>query len=388
MHTFWIIIQLFVSFSLWFPLILFCIAALSKATKKKGADLDFSSDFGVIVTAYQQVDFIEDVVNSILKNRYPHYLIYVVADACDVSTLNFSSDRVVVLRPENNLSSNAKSHFFAINHFKREHNVITIIDSDNLIDEDYLEKMDLVFRKGFKAVQGVRKARNLETVYARLDEAGDIYYRFVDRKLLFDAGSSASLAGSGMGFLTETFVSCLAGFDKTGAGFDKFLQYELLNRNYRIAFDEDVVVYDGKTSKSDQLVKQRARWINTWFKYWVLGITLFVKSILGLNWNQFAFSVMLLRPPLFLLFSSAGIIMALDLIFTPSLLWIWASAFLIFFFMFFIALQYFKADKRIYKSLMQTPKFVFCQIKALFRAGAANKLSVATRHELPSYNKK
>jgi hypothetical protein len=47
---------------------------------------------------------------------------------------------------------------------------------------------------GFAAVQGERKAKNLDTTYACLDAARDIYYHFYDGKLLFHIGSSATLA--------------------------------------------------------------------------------------------------------------------------------------------------------------------------------------------------
>src|SRR5690606_20538946 len=105
---------------------------------------------------------------------------------CDISRLHFDDDRVILLRPEETLASNTKSHFYAINNFKRSHDYLTIIDSDNLVDLDYLNELNKFFAENFIAVQGVRQAKNLNTSYACLDEAGDMYYRFIDRKLLFE----------------------------------------------------------------------------------------------------------------------------------------------------------------------------------------------------------
>src|SRR5690606_24767601 len=241
-----------------------------------------------------------------------------VADRCDVSQLHIADNRVIVLRPEEPLSSNIKSHFYAIDRFQRRHKRLTVIDSDNLVDPEYLNALNRYFDVGFAAVQGIRKAKNLNTSYACLDEAGDMYYRYIDRTLLFQCGSSASLAGSGMAFSITCYERYLRPYrHKKGAGFDKLLQYAIVNDGLRIAFAEEAIVYDEKTAKSGQLVKQRARWINTWFKFAILGVKLLGKGAARLNVNQFAFALMLLRPPLFLVLGGAFVMLVADLFFVP-----------------------------------------------------------------------
>ncbi len=54
-------------------------------------------------------------------------------------------------------------------------------------------------------------------------------------------------------------------------GLTKCCNRKLLGRNIRIAFTDRAKVYDEKTTHSDQLVNQRSRWINTWFKYFKFG---------------------------------------------------------------------------------------------------------------------
>ncbi|MGY0037947.1 glycosyltransferase [Pedobacter sp. NJ-S-72] len=278
------------------------------------------------------------------------------------------------------MASNTKSHFYAINNFKRAHDYLTIIDSDNLVDPGYLNELNKFFDAGYIAVQGVRSAKNLNTSYACLDEAGDMYYRFIDRKLMFDVGSSASLAGSGMAFSTVFYKECLEYLDIEGAGFDKVLQMEILNRGYRIAFAEKAVVYDEKTSKSGQLVNQRARWINTWFKYAGKGVKLVGTGLKNLNRNQFLCGVVFSRPPLFIVVGLSGLCILIDLFFFPQQLFFWLFAVLSFFYIFFVSLRYFKAPKIIYQSLVRIPVFIFYQILSLLKAKKANKISTATQH--------
>ncbi|MEJ2900875.1 glycosyltransferase family 2 protein [Pedobacter panaciterrae] len=348
----------------------------SITNKLTGTDFDYA----VIVTAYQQTTLIPMVVDSILKANYTNYIIYVVADNCDVSHLNFTDNKVVVLKPEEVLASNTKSHFYAIDRFQRDHEIITIIDSDNLVHPEYFIELNKFISAGYTSVQGVRAAKNLNTPYACLDEAGDIFYRLIDRKLLFEAGSSAALSGSGMAFTTTVYRDCLEHTLITGAGFDKILQYEILNRGYKIAFAEKAIVYDEKTSKTGQLVNQRSRWLNTWFKYFFLGLNLFGKSIVNFNLNQGLFSLMLLRPPLFILLILSATFFVLDLFFIPLFSIYWILGAIVFIVSVFSALKYFKADKRIYSSLKNVHKFMYYQVLALLKVRKANKISVATEH--------
>lgn len=376
-----LIIQLLIGFYLIFPFLLYLIAGIGGEEKLTAAAEASEADYAIIVTAYEQTTLIPSVVDSILKLNYSNYLIYIVADNCDITDLKFADPRVFVLRPEEVLASNIRSHFYAINNFKRPHDRLTIIDSDNLVNAEYLNEINKLFNEGYCAVQGVRQAKNLNSTYACLDEAGDIYYRYIDRKLLFGAGSSASLAGSGMAFTLAIYRECLEHLNMGGAGFDKILQYEILKRGLRIAFAEQAVVFDEKTAKSDQLVKQRARWINTWFKFSILGLKMKLNSVVKFSWNQFLFSLMLMRPPLFIIFMLSGLFFLVDIFVMPTMLIAWVVGVIIFVAMFYKAQGHFKASDSIYKSLRQVPKFVFFQILALTKANKANQLSVATKHE-------
>ena len=296
----WIIFQLLIGYNLVFPFLLFIIY-LFKSKEKINVDSSIvEADYAIIVTAYEQTHTLPPVIDSLLKLKYSNYLIYIVADKCDVSNLKFDDDRVIVLRPEETLGSNTRSHFYAIHRFKRNHERLTIIDSDNLVETDYLSKLNPYFDAGFEAVQGERKAKNLDTTVACVDAARDVYYHYFDGQILFAVGSSATLAGSGMAFTVELYRKCLEHLDITGAGFDKVLQKEILSRKYRIAFTKEAIVYDEKTSRSDQLVKQRSRWINTWFRYFTFGFQLIAKGVINFNWNQFLFGFILLRSPLFI----------------------------------------------------------------------------------------
>lgn len=383
----WMFVQLMIGFHLLFPVLLIGFKTL-RGKERSLLRSPEQPDYAVIVTAYEQTDQLPDVVASLLAMDYPVFTVYVVADNCDISNLHFNSEKVVLLRPEKVLAGNVRSHFYAIRNFVRPHSHLTIIDSDNLVEPNYLTELNNYFSLGYEAVQGVRSAKNLETMYARLDAARDIYYHYYDGKMLYGAGSSATLAGSGMAFTAKLYRECLEHLDVQGAGFDKVLQHAIVNRGVRIAFAENAVVYDEKTSGSEQLVNQRARWINTWFKYFSLGFGLVGKGILKMDWNRFLFGLVLLRPPLFIFLILSVLFMFANILIMPAMALTWLAALLVFVAGFFIPLLKHETDPRIFSSLKGIPAFIFYQVISLLKAKRANKISVATKHNVKGQTEK
>ncbi|SDM75698.1 Glycosyltransferase, catalytic subunit of cellulose synthase and poly-beta-1,6-N-acetylglucosamine synthase [Daejeonella rubra] len=378
----WTLIQIVIGYNLILPLIFFFFYLPIHLIKKKHTAFRSipENDYAIIVTAYQQTSLIPEVIDSILKLNYGNFLVYIVADNCDISDLKFSDERVILLRPETIIASNTGSHFYAISHFKRDHKLLTIIDSDNLVHNDYLVELDYYFSLGFQAVQGYRKAKNLGSSYAALDAARDIYYHFYDGKILFGLQSSATLSGSGMAFTTELYKDCFKNTEIKGAGFDKALQYEIVKRGLRIAFAENAIVYDEKTSQPEQLVKQRSRWINSWFKYFSNGFKLIKKGIIHKNINQLLFGIVLLRPPLFIFLILSLICLIINIAIDPFTAFIWLIAFICFVWGFGISIVHKNTDPLIYRSLVNIPKFIFYQIISLLKIRSADKISVATEH--------
>jgi cellulose synthase/poly-beta-1,6-N-acetylglucosamine synthase-like glycosyltransferase len=376
-------VQAAIGYNLVFPVALLLIYGLRKTlvARRPATGGNTLPDYGIIVTAYEYTAQLPAVVGSLLQLNYEHYHIYVVADKCDISNLHFPVERVALLRPEQVLGSNTRSHFYAIRRFIRPHSHLTIIDSDNLTDPEYLNELNVYFNQGYQAVQGVREAKNLDTTYACLDAARDIYYHFYDGKVLFGAGSSATLAGSGMAFSTPLYEEVLGHLDVTGAGFDKVLQEGIVSRGHRIAFADKAIIYDEKTTGSDQLVKQRARWINTWFKYFSYGFKILFKGITRFSLNQILFGLVLLRPPLFIFLLLSVFFLLVNLLIAPLMSLVWLVGLLVFVLGFYISLKSSATDPKIYQSLINIPRFMFYQLTALLNARRANKISVATRQE-------
>lgn len=382
MEWFWIFLQVLIGYNLILPLILLVFHSFKKSKYKGLPNRQGNLDYAIIVTAYEETALLAPLVESILNLNYNNYLVYIVADKCDVSNLDFDNKKVILLKPEIVLGSNIKSHFYAINHFKRNHEILTILDSDNLVDPEYLNELNKYFDKGYHAVQGTRAAKKTRSTIAHLDGIRDLYYHFYDGKLLFELGSSATLSGSGMAFKIDLYTECLDKMKINGAGFDKVLQAQIVKKDERIAFAGKAIVYDEKTSHSQQLVKQRSRWINTWFKYFSFGFDLIRLSVKNKSINQFLFGLVLLRPPLFIFISLSVCCLLITIALKSAFVYFWLVAFSVFLLSFYIALKKSKNTDITYSSLWGIPKFVFFQFISLLFAKSANKRSVATKHQV------
>lgn len=104
-------------------------------------------------------------------------------------------------------------------------------------------------------------------------------------------------------------------------------------------------------------------------------------GIVQFNRNKFIFSLVLVRPPLFMFLIASVLFAVINLVtghFLACLLWI--SGLAIFVGGFVFALSCSHTDKKIYASLINIPKFMFYQFVSLLNTRKANKRSVATRH--------
>ena len=183
-----------------------------------------------------------------------------------------------------------------------------------------------------------------------------------------------------MEFTVELYKSCLASSPVKGAGFDKVLQFRILKQNKRISFNENAIIYDEKTSQSDQLVNQRARWINTWLKYFKFGFILIGHGAKNFSFNQFMFGIILLRPPLFIFLLISILFVFINFFINPLYSLMWLLGIFLFVLGFFLALRNSKTDNRIYRALSSIPVFIYYQIISLVLSRKANKRSVATKH--------
>ncbi|HMH33745.1 MAG TPA: glycosyltransferase family 2 protein, partial [Puia sp.] len=338
-------------------------------------DKDF--DFGIIITAHQETEFIPPLVDSILKQGYKHFKAYVVADDCEGETLQFEDERIVILKPETALHSKIKSIHFALEQFVRKHDVVIIFDSDNLVHPAFLSVMNRYFQRGYRVVQADFKPKNVDSNYARMDAIGDMFNFFIEREVRMRLGLSAAIWGSGIAFDYDLYKG-ISYKDNLG-GVDKKLQSHFVLQVDRIAFAPEAILFDEKIASGKSLENQRTRWIHSYFKYFKDSFLVFKKGIVRYNFNLVFFGFVLMRPPLFIVLGCSVLVTTADYFISMPVFILWLGIWLSFILSFIAIVAIKGRDFRFIKTIVFIPLFVFRQMLALLKVDRAKKSFIKTK---------
>lgn len=381
-----LILILIASFFLLWPFTLY-VLYLTRGKQPQTERPPFETDIACIITAYKNIDLASLATESLLNQHYSNYHIYLVADNCDLSDLTIPShEKLTVLVPPRNLGSKVRSMKYATENFIRKHDAVAIFDPDNLADSDFLFECNYYLAKGYKAVQGRRTAKNLDSKIAGLDAMGEIYYNFTTRKVPFVLGSSATLAGSGMvvekklflDFFEEPYIK--SNINNVIPGEDKVLYYFIVSEGNQIAYNENAIVYDEKISDAGMVKNQRARWINAYRLSLKDSAKLLLKGVKTLNLNMFIGGVLTLYPPLFLLILLALSLSAINYFYSISLSLIVVASIITFILYFLWVLKINKAHPKVWAAFWTMPYFIFNQLMGLINIRKSNKDFLTTEN--------
>lgn len=335
--------------------------------------------FAAILTAHQDIRFIAPAVDSFLKQAYQNFVLYVVADDCDISSLHFEDKRIIILKPETPLHSKIKSINYAMENFVTEPDVLVIFDSDNLVHPLYLKNLNHYFQQGFEVCQTHMLSKNLDNRYARLDSIGHIYYTFYERLCKMKLGLSSAILGLGIAVSTKLYREM--NYQSTIGGFDKKLQSQMARKVKQIAFAEDAIVYDEKVEDANVLETQRTRWIFTYFKHFKDSRTLLVAGIKNGNPGQVLLGLTMLRPPMLLLMGATGLVMIISFIIAPKIFIAWVILLFLFVINFILTIATQSKQKGMMGALVHIPKLFLIQAKSVLKMKKAKKDFLKTEHK-------
>lgn len=346
---------------------------------------DSALSFACIITAYKDFSIALPQVRSILAQQYPDYHIYLVADHCKRPDNLPEHRELSFLFPDPYLNSKVMSIRFAMDRFVRKHDVILILDADNLLQANALCHFNRYIQAGFTAVQGQRTAKNLDTTVAALDALGELYYNVIQRDTPFRIGSSATIAGSGMAVRTSFFKKYIDRLFAENKQFeiaeDKLLQMMLVQHQHRIAYCRDALIFDEKVTHGAQVQRQRTRWIRSWFQHWSSAIRLTLSGLRHLDWNIFYFGLMLSFPPMFMLVGGLVLILATGWLLNPWISLLSLTGLVVFSLQFLLALMISPAPPAIWRAIPKIPVFVWRQVLAVLKIQASKNDFMATDHD-------
>jgi len=367
-----------------FYMLLFAIGAkinASKAFIKLPTPLTIESSMAVFIPAYKEDAVILDVAKKALTQTYTNYTVIVIADSFLPETLVLLKElpiKVVEVHFEQSTKVKALNH--AMSQLKIDYDVAVILDADNVMEKDFLAKINEAYHQGFNVIQGRRIAKNTDTSYALLDALSEAINNNIYNLGQINLGFSARLVGSGMAFKYSLFQTLMADSVAIG-GFDKELELKLLEQGKPIHYVHNAIVWDEKVSKVAVFAKQRRRWLAAQYHYLKEYGGRAIKDLLTKgNFDFFNKVYQMALPPRLLLPVFLGIGSIVTYLAGSSTFNIWFFGFFANVLANFISIPREMFTLQLLKALLKLPVAIFFMLLSLFKLKGANKKFYHTPH--------
>lgn len=362
----------------------FVFAVAGKLWKVKSAlPSKQHSNMVVFIPAYKEDAVILHSAQAAIQQSYPadQYTVIVIADHLKPETIvKLKQIPVEVIEVQFEKSTKIKSLNFAVAALSKSYDTVVVLDSDNIMQSDFLSRMNNELQAGYRAVQGHRVAKNEDTDMAFLDAMSEEINNHLFRKGHFNLGFSSALIGSAMAFEFELFKRLIKGIHSVGE--DKELELALLKEKVKIAYVEDALVYDEKVQNMEVFGNQRRRWLasqlNIFKTYFFPSFgELFARG--NVDYFNKAFQSALIPRVLLLGFLT---LMAFISIFIPlsPFMPAWIGLWLLYIMTLMLAVPGRFYNRKLWNAMWRVPAVFLKMVALLFRLKGAGKTFVHTPH--------
>ncbi|MFA6125923.1 MAG: glycosyltransferase family 2 protein [Bacteroidales bacterium] len=374
--------------------IFFFAAAGMFRMHKKINPVRINRKMAVLIPGYKEDSVILEVANASLQQTYPSELfdIVIIADSFQPETIAALKELPVKLvEVAFKKSTKSKALNWAMADLGDDYQIAVVLDADNIMAPDFLDKMNRAFDSGFIAVQGHRIAKNMNNSMAVLDSISEEINNHIFRKGHRAVGLSSALIGSGMAFDYNMFKKRMAEIQAIG-GFDKELELTMLRDGIRIEYLEDALVLDEKVQKTAVFENQRRRWLSAQFLYFRRFAWNGIVQFFSHHNIDFLDKVyQMIQPPRILLLglvtvitASLGIAFLIDSVTVKGLLvldlipWIGLWLMTVLAFVFSVPGKFY--TKKTLLAILMLPMGFWLMVKSLLKLKGANKTFIHTEH--------
>lgn len=234
--------------------------------------------FGIVIPARNEAEVIGDTIKRLLKSDYPRELfdIFVVADNCTDNTAEIAraAGAIVYERsdpdPKHHRAGYALKYLFEkIRENHAGYEAFIKFDADNLMELDYISRMNDAFDAGVKCARGYSNSKNIDqniiTGISGLWYIRDCRFASNFRSAI---GQGTMLGGAGMMFSAE-IIEKHGGWDCLSASDDTEFTMRRLNEDkIKTMYVKDAVVYEDQPSTlkdTFKRYKRMARALNSLF---------------------------------------------------------------------------------------------------------------------------
>jgi cellulose synthase/poly-beta-1,6-N-acetylglucosamine synthase-like glycosyltransferase len=348
---------------------------------RKGSSYDAHHEkkkIAVLIPSYKEDHIILETAASAIGQNYPadRFDVFVIADKLQSSTITKLREIPVgVVEVQFEISMKSRSVNAALNQLAgKGYEIAMILDADNIMESNTLEKVNAAFQKGFQAVQCHRTAKNKNNAVAVLDAISEEINNNLFRSGQRAFGFSAALIGSGMAFEFNKIQS-IFNLDHilSNPGEDREIDLQLMKDGIVVEYIEDAWVYDEKVSSSAVFEKQRTRWLEAQANHFSRFSDKDIRAVSATRayWNKFFQTLLLPRSLLLLLFAALMLLVVLTVVSGHSLLfpawgW-WVGLFGAFLLSLLISVPGSYYNVNTVKAIVHIPVLVFAMVKAMLK---------------------
>lgn len=247
------------------------------------------SRFAIVICAHNEESVIQKLLDSLSNLDYPKncYQVFLLADHCDDGTVDIGekNDGVIVYaRDEGPRSGKGAVLAWGLNRIKEsfgDHfDQVVVFDADNIVDKDFLTKMNESFKAGAKLVMGNRLALN--PYASTISGWYTLYWQTVDIlycKPRSNLGLSAILSGTGFGFSWDLIKD--TGWQTTTITEDIEFSMQQNLKGIFAVYQEEASFYDEQPTDMKTLISQLRRWCTGNYQIFAVYKKLWWKTFKG-----------------------------------------------------------------------------------------------------------
>jgi len=284
----------------------------------------FLPSIKVLLPAYKPDDIFLKVLESIKNAKKNHPIeVFILFQHADESIVRASEKYGFphVCKNFDHLDGNSYRHalqYLCKYHLDATKNRYTVIfDKDNLVDEQFFDRLANISLSEYHLIQGARKPLKTSEGIQLFDAISERYNDLMLRRGKIQLGGSLEVSGSAAIIRTNLFKYAIKRLDNKAPGYDKNFMVKLLTSPSKLKtlFVDHLIVYEEKTAKIENYRSQRLRWFgeqyfNAYFNFKLLMYSAFVKG----KFRSLDYWITLVRPPRSLQLVFSLLLVPIDLI--------------------------------------------------------------------------
>ncbi len=223
--------------------------------------------YAILIAARNEEEVIGNLIDSIRKQDYPKELVdvFVVADNCTDSTAKVARDLGAVCYERQDTEHRTKGYAlqYLVERIREDFGIDSyegymIFDADNLLQHDFVSRMNDAFDAGEKIVTSYRNTKNFDDNWisasyglhwlrtVRQEHRARSFYHLATR-----------IQGTGFLFAWELIRD---GWNYTSLTEDRAFCADAVANGYKISYQNDAVFYDEQPVDMKIAMRQRIRW--------------------------------------------------------------------------------------------------------------------------------